>query len=94
MLIFIIIIFQLILLFSSISVNIELTSKNERNPVDYEIKNIDECYLTVHNFITLKSSDWNTSKDDLEFKTYVYSYSKPYLIELVQNSTHDCLCCN
>ena len=75
------------------NVNIELISK-EKQPIDYEIKNIDDCYLTIHNFVTLKTKFWNQSKEDMEFKTYIYSYTKPYLLELVQNSTHDCLCSN
>ena len=91
LLIFVIIILQIILIFNSVNFNIELIS-NAKQSIDYEIKNIDECYLTIHNFVTLKSKFWNQSKNDMEFKTYIYSYTKPYLLELVQNSTHDCLC--
>ena len=64
----------------------------ERSPIDYELKVLDQCYLTVHNFISFKSDAFLNSTQN--FKTYIYSYTKPYLLELVQNSTKDCLCCN
>ena len=72
----------------------------ERSPIDYELKVLDQCYLTVHNFISFKSDAFLNSRDFFKynttqnFKTYIYSYTKPYLLELVQNSTKDCLCCN
>ena len=92
-LIIVIIVMQFILIFNSVNINIELNS-NEKQPIDYQIKDIDECYLTVHNFVSMKSRQKNKSKNNIEFKTYIYSYTKPYLLELVQNSTHDCLCSN
>ena len=91
--ILLILILQLILIFNSVTVKVELISKNEKLPLDYELKDIDKCYLNVHNFVTLKSKNWNYSQNDIEFKSYIYGYTKPYLLELVQNSTHDCLCC-
>ena len=92
-LILLVVTLQLILLFNSVNVKIEVISKNEKFPLDYELKDIDKCYLSVTNFVSLKSKYWNYSKDDIEFKSYINGYTKPYLLELVQNSTHDCLCC-
>ena len=70
--------------------------ENEMKPIDFEVKtSLDECYLTVHNFVTINQTLENgtetTNKKDL--KTYIYSYTKPYLLELVQNSTENCVCC-
>ena len=51
------------------------------DPIDHPI-NLNECYLVVHTLI----SDGNVT-------TYVNSYTKPFLIELVSNASNDCLCC-
>ena len=59
-------------------------------PVDHEIKDIDDCFLTIHNLISIKMND---STSDHDVKTYIYSATKPFLIELINNSTKDCLCC-
>ena len=75
-----------VIFFTTNKIKIECDSK----PVDYEMKDIDECYLTVHNFIRI--SEEKNFSNDFNFKTYVYSYTKPYLIELIQNNTNDCLC--
>lgn len=80
-----------VILFTTNKIKIEFESTCDSEPVDYEMKNIDECYLTVHNFIRI-SKEKNFS-NAFDFKTYVYSYTKPYLIELLQNNTDDCLCC-
>ena len=77
-----------------------IIEKCNRNQLDQDIK-IEECFLTVHNFINFNSnvlsrnnkSFDNILKNDQNFKTYVYSYTKPFLIELVQNATKNCLCC-
>ena len=55
-----------------------------RLPIDEPI-NLNACYLIVHNFVNLKNNS---------YKTYVNTYSSPYLIELLQNNvTQDCICC-
>jgi hypothetical protein len=73
----------------------------KKYPIDYQIRDIDDCYLTVHNFVSINSTieeiSANISHDinnKLNFKTYIYSYTKPFLLELIQNSTKDCLCCS
>ncbi len=66
-------------------------------PIDYELKNIiDNCYLTIHNLISINTTigNENNISSNEKFKSYIYSYTKPYLLELIQNSTDDCLCCN
>ncbi|SRR5260370_37015765 len=73
-----------------ISIIIKINSNIIREPIDYVIKDIEECYLTIHNLINVQ----DINSDNVKFKTFIYSYTKPYLIELVQNSTHDCLCCS
>ena len=67
-----------------------------------EIERQEECFITIHNFVKFNSTaiiekspgvndvHWNTNQN---FKTYIYSYTRPFLIELIQNSTQDCLCC-
>ena len=51
---------------------------------------IDNCYLSIQNFVTMRH---NTSNDNkFELKTYISSFTKPYLIELLQHQTKDCLC--
>ena len=66
-------------------------------PIYYELKNInDNCYLTIHNLISINSTigNGNNISTNEKFKSYIYSYTKPYLLELIHNSTDDCLCCN
>ena len=81
--------------------NLDEVMKNfPKFPIDYEMKGLNECYLTVHNFISLNStsvlSDQNDSTmlNNQTFRTYIYSYTRPFMLELVQNSTESCLCCN
>lgn len=53
---------------------------------------IDKCYLTIQNFVTMRHG-FNISNDrKFDLKTYISSFSKPYLIELLQHETKDCLC--
>jgi|SRR5882757_1110139 len=72
-------------------------------PIDYVLKEeFDKCYLTVHNFISLNStlvqhkndSNINFNNYSQKFYTYISSFTKPFLLELVHNSTEDCLCCS
>ena len=90
-------------LFSIISIiNNNKICENEK-PIDYILKkDLNDCYLTIHNLISVKTTIneenqrtkiYNISNNE-EFKSYIYSFSKPYLLELIQNSTEDCLCCN
>lgn len=89
------------LIIITILINSKLNNNScENKSVDYQMKDIfDNCYLTIHNFVSINTS---VVKNDLNniiqnkhsFKTYLYGYTKPYLIELVQNNTKDCLCCN
>ena len=54
---------------------------------------IDKCYLSIQNFVTMRHFCHNVSKDEqFDLKTYISSYSKPYLIQLLQQETKDCLC--
>ena len=64
------------------------SNETERN----DLKN---CFLTIENFITVRQN-YNNSENFLnkfEMKTYASSYTSPFLIELIQNSNRDCLCC-
>ena len=89
------------------NININIKNCEIENPIDYQIRDsLDKCYLTIHNFIKINSSifqlNTNDSNEKLNFtqnnqqsfNTYITSYSKPYLIELIHNSTEDCLCCH
>ena len=49
------------------------------NPV-----NLNECYLVIHTLISDSYKNVNT---------YINSYTKPFMIELVNNATQDCICC-
>ncbi len=97
-------ILNLILLSIFVNKNININFEfDKKYPIDFELKpNLDNCYLTIHNFISFNSTMTSNGTDSLQafyqsnqqkFKTYVYSYTKPYLIELVHNSSKDCLCC-
>ncbi len=76
---------NLIFIISSIFLSIyNIYIQNDcQYPIDNPI-NLNECYLIVHNLI----SDKNNS-----VKTYVSSYTKRFLIELLSNATEDCFCC-
>ena len=79
-------------------------------PIDFVSKEeLDKCYLTVHNFVSFKSTieinpslnstnsiylKFNESSQDQNFHSYISSYNRPFLLELVQKSKNDCLCCN
>ena len=91
----------LLLLVLKISYDIDqMTFQN--GSLNCEIEKQDECFITIHNFVKFNSTaiiekspgvndvHWNTNQN---FKTYIYSYTRPFLIELIQNSTQDCLCC-
>jgi hypothetical protein len=89
-----------LIIFNKSSINLNFDST--KHPIDYQLKYINDCYLTIHNFVSINSTirnqptieNSNDIKNDFDFKTYIYSYTKPYLIEMIQNSTKDCLCCN
>ena len=96
--IFLINLFSIILIIN----NLKKCYKIEKQ-IDCEVKNIiDNCYLTIHNLISINTTIENMNPNGIgknistkeKFKSYIYSYSKPYLLELIQNSTDDCLCCN
>ena len=57
-----------------------------------ELKN---CFISIENFVTVRKIPNNTTceKYDFDMKTYASSYSSPFLIELIQNSQKNCLCC-
>lgn len=54
-----------------------------------------KCFLSIENFITVRQKYNNSQKfiNEFEMKSYASSYTSPYLIELIQNSKRDCLCC-
>ncbi len=106
---FIIILFSILIIFVILyvinkSVDIQVQIGEIKYPIDFEAKyKLDECYLTVHNFISINFSsiekntnesgeNYHTFKKEY-FKTYITSFTKPYLIELMQNTSKDCLCC-
>jgi hypothetical protein len=78
--------------FNKIEIKLQCTS-NERMPIDFELKNLDECYLTIHNLISINSNRENNSTYNSNSKTFVYTSTKPFLIELLNNATKDCICC-
>ena len=59
----------------------------------FKSNDIKEAFIQIHNFVSFK--EFNNSTDNpikQSFKTYIYSYTKPFLLELINNSTDDCLC--
>lgn len=62
----------------------------QKTMVDCELF-IDDCYLTVHNLISIKQINESSSESDV--KTYIFSATKPFLIELLKNTSKDCICC-
>src|SRR6266700_4044290 len=93
---FIIILFSILIIFVILyvinkSVDIQVQIGEIKYPIDFEAKfNLDECYLTVHNFISINISsiENNTNESDENyntfkkqyFKTYITSFTKPFLI--------------
>jgi len=80
---------------------------DKQQPIDYVLKEgFENSYLTIHNIISINNSlefsKINNSnyinikyvKPMNNFHTYITSYSKPFLIEMIHNSTRDCMCCN
>lgn len=54
---------------------------------------IDKCYLSIQNFVTMRYAKHNVSSEkQFDMQSYITSYSKPYLIQLLQHETKDCLC--
>ena len=71
--------------------------------IENQLKNdSNQCYLTIYNLISIQTTIDEKNKspkkynisNNKDFKAYIYSYSRPYLLEIIQNSTEDCLCCN
>ena len=69
---------------------------------EYNQHSFNECFISIHNFVTVKklrkSNNYNSTTTrlreyDFDLKTFISSYSKPYMIELLQQSTKDCICC-
>jgi cell division protein FtsL len=90
-----------ILFMANKSITINLNDDSKEKPIDYQIEDLKDCYLTIHNFVSINSSiqdrsmkNKSTIKNKYDFKTFIYSYTKPFLLEMVQNSTKDCLCCS
>ena len=92
-----------VLLILVLKISYDIDQMNFRNgSLNCEIEKQEECFITIHNFVKFNSTaiiekspgvndvHWNTNQN---FKTYIYSYTRPFLIELIQNSTQDCLCC-
>lgn len=93
--IIIIIILISVLYLRSKKISFEISDSCDKIMIDYELKNLDDCFLTIHNFIRLSNVSTNKKKNsfDADFKTYISSYSKPFLIQLLKNNTENCLCC-
>ena len=81
--------------------------QDKQQPIDYILKEgLENSYLTLHNIISINNSldfskinnsNYVNIKNDKPintFHTYITSYSKPFLLELIHNSTQDCVCCN
>jgi hypothetical protein len=79
-------------IFKRIEINFT-NAVNERQLIDCEIKELENCFITLHNFISLKNYENNSIKPEASVKTYIYSVSKPFLLEILNNATEDCLCC-
>ena len=74
---------------------------NDIKPVDYILKeDLDKCYISIHNFVSLNISlnlvafSNKTNRFDIkfingsekqQFNSYISSYTKPHLMELIQN---------
>ena len=86
------IIFLLIIFMKPITFKIEITNgTKEEVPKTH---NMDSCYLTIHNFVSLnKFDEYRNINEIIKFKTFIYSYTKPFLLELINNATTDCICC-
>ena len=54
---------------------------------------LEDCFLSIQNFVTVRQNYSLCSKNEFDMKTYASSFSSPYLIQLIQNSKRDCLCC-
>ena len=92
-----------VLLILVLKISYDIDQMNFQNgSLNCEIEKQEECFITIHNFVKFNSTaiiekspgvndvHWKTNQN---FKTYIYSYTRPFLIELIQNSTQDCLCC-
>src|SRR6266481_2266153 len=80
-----------IITFQKIEIKLDCDS-TDRSAIDFEMKALDNCYLTLHNLISIKTFN-NSSNPETNVKTFIYSVSKPFIIELLNNFTDDCLCC-
>ena len=65
-----------------------IMGKCEKCPIDFEMKIMDQCYLTVQNIIKYDVSNESKTK----VSSFIYSATKPFLIELINNATNDCIC--
>ena len=83
-----------------------LNNKNFENIIDFDpLNEIKDCFLQIHNFVSLNTTlditttngsigyKFDKNSNDQNFKTYIQSYSRPFILELIQNGTQDCVCC-
>ena len=57
---------------------------------------LNNCYLVIHNFFSIRYNKSNMEahlNKSFDLKTYVSSYTKPYLIEMISNLNKTCVCC-
>ncbi len=59
------------------------TCKEYCKNATYNPINLNQFYLVVHTLIS----------DNYKNDVYINSYTKPFMIELVNNATQDCICC-
>lgn len=64
---------------------------NTKSKVDYDFKVLDDCYLKLDTLISINFT--NVSNYDSKINSYIYSSTKPFMIELLQNASNDCICC-
>ena len=82
---------SIILFWKPITLKIEFS--NTTIPQQQDFIDLNDCYLTIHNFVSIHNNQtYNNFDQNLKFKSYIYSYTKPFLLELMNNISKDCLC--
>src|SRR5215469_14142855 len=51
----------------------------------------DDCYLSIHNFVSVKK--YSKTNKTVNVESFIHRFSKPFVLQIIKNAENDCLCC-
>ena len=85
---FILLTFCLTIIITILNINILIKIDDNKCPIDYIMKFDDQCLINLQNIIHVRTDE----SVHPEVRTFVYKLYKPFLMEILNNQTSDCIC--